>query len=160
MDIMLVGSGSIRTTELGPIVLLSDFTECFPYDDVVHMLNVSGAQLRRMIHYMLRDEVWEGSHCEFYQFSQGLHVVYDKQSRQFKEFTLNDEPISDNRIYRIGLQHYHFVNLVDSFGVQLSEVEENGETRVIATSCREILEEYLSSHQNLDRQVCGRLIIA
>jgi len=159
LDIMLVGSGSIRTTELGPIVLLSDFTECFPYDDVVHMLNVSGAQLRRMIHYMLRDEVWEGSHCEFYQFSQGLHVVYDKQSRQFKEFTLNDEPISDNRIYRIGLQHYHFANLVDSFGVQLSEVEESGETRVIATSCREILEEYLSSHQNLDRQVCGRLII-
>ena len=54
LDIMLVGSGSIRTTELGPIVLLSDFAECFPYDDVVHMLNVSGAQLRRMILHAAR----------------------------------------------------------------------------------------------------------
>lgn len=86
-------------------------------------------------------------------------MVFDKQNCQFREFPLNDEPIFDNRIYGISLQHYHFVNLEDSFGVRLSEPEEIGETKVIATFCCEILEEYLSSHENLDRQVCGRLIV-
>ena len=29
----------------------------------------------------------------------------------------------------------------------------------IATSCREVLDEYLSCHQNLDHQISGRLLI-
>ena len=33
LDMMLVGSGSIRVTELGPIILFSNLTECLPYDD-------------------------------------------------------------------------------------------------------------------------------
>ena len=33
LDMMLLGSGSVRTAEFGPIVLLSDLTECLPYDD-------------------------------------------------------------------------------------------------------------------------------
>ena len=33
LDMMLVGSGSIRVSEIGPIVLLSHLTECLPYDD-------------------------------------------------------------------------------------------------------------------------------
>ena len=159
LDVMLLGSGSIRSTELGPIVLLSDLTECFPYDDAVHMLKITGAQLKRMILHMLRDEMWEGSHCEFYQFSEGMHVVYDKANHSFKEFSLYDEPVDDQRIYKVGLQHYHYMNIEDSFGVSMEEIGKNAEVKIIATSCSEILDEYLSSHQNLDRQVCGRLVV-
>lgn len=159
LDIMLLGSGSVRNTELGPIVLLSDLTETFPYDDAVHLLRVTGAQLKRMILYMLRDEVWEGSHCEFYQFSEGVRVVYSKADHAFREFTFCGEPVDDARIYKIGLQHFHFVNVEDFFSVPLEEISENGATKIIATSCREILEEYLSCHQNLDRQVSGRLVV-
>ena len=87
------------------IVLLADMKECFPYDDAVHMLRVTGAQLKKMILHMLRDEVWEGSHCEFYQFSEGMRVVYDKASHSFKEFSFCGEPVADERTYKIGLQH-------------------------------------------------------
>ena len=159
LDIMLVGSGSIRVSELGPIVLFSDLTECLPYDDSAIALWVTGAQLRKMILYMLRDEVWNGSHCEFFQFSEGVRVIYDKESHILKGFSLNGEPIKDKKIYKIGLQYYFYLNMKDFFSVSQAEIEPNGKPRRIATSCREVLDEYLSCHQSLDHQIDGRLKI-
>ena len=159
LDLMLLGSGSVRTTELGPIVLYQDLAECFPYDDPAYMLRVTGEQLKRMIKFMLRDEVWGGSHCEFYQFSKGTRVVYDRNTHEFKKFTLNGEPLDDERIYKIGLQHFHFKNLENFFSVPYDEVAKNGKPRMVSTSCREILDEYLSVHNALDREISGRLIV-
>ena len=36
--------------------------------------------MKLLILYMLGDEVWDGSHCEFFQFSKGVRVIYDKQT--------------------------------------------------------------------------------
>jgi 5'-nucleotidase len=157
LDIMLVGSGSIRVSELGPIVLLSDLTECLPYDDSAVALWATGEQLKRMISFMLRDEVFEGNHCEFFQFSKGVRTVYDRESRSLKEFSLNGEPINDKKIYKIGLQHYFYLNIKDFFSVSSEELSQNGKPTRVATSCRSVLDEYLSCHQNLDRHIEGRL---
>ena len=159
LDVMLVGSGSIRATELGPIVLFSDLMECLPYDDAAYALWVSGAQLKQMILFMLRDEVWDGAHCEFFQFSQGVRVVYSKSKREFEEFSLHGAPIEDEKIYKIGLQYYFYLNMKDFFSVSHEEVAENGKPRRVATSCREVLDEYLSCHRNLDHHISGRLEI-
>lgn len=156
LDMMLVGSGSIRVTELGPIILFSNLMECLPYDDSAIALWVTGAQLKKMILYMLRDEVWDGSHCEFFQFSEGVRVVYDKANRKFKEFSLDGTPIEEKKIYKIGLQYYFYLNMKDFFSVSREEVAENGDPRRIATSCREVLDEYLSCHRNLDHHIGGR----
>lgn len=158
LDIMLVGSGSIRVTELGPIILLSDLTECLPYDDSAIALWVTGAQFKKMILYMLRDEVFEGTHCEFFQFSKGMRVVYDKINRSFKEFSLCGEPIDEERIYRIGLQYFFYLNLKDFFSISYEEISQNGKPRRVATSCREVLDEYLSCHQNLDHHISSRIV--
>ena len=159
LDMMLVGSGSIRVSELGPIVLLSDLTECLPYDDSAIALWVTGAQLKKMILYMLRDEVWEGTHCEFFQLSEGVRVVYNKQDHTLKEFSLHGEPIADERVYKIGLQYFFYLNMLDFFSVSHEEIEANGKPRRVATSCREVLDEYMSCHQNLDHPISGRLEI-
>ena len=159
LDIMLVGSGSIRVKELGPIVLFSDLTECLPYDDSAIAIWVSGAQLKGMISYMLRDEVWDGSHCEFFQFSNGMRVVYDRKSRKLREFTLFGEEIQSEKIYKIGMQYYFYLNSKDFFDISHEDMEKNGKPRRVATSCREVLDEYLSCHQHLDHHVCGRLEI-
>ena len=157
LDMMLVGSGSIRVSEIGPIVLFSDLTECLPYDDSAIALWVTGAQLKKMILYMLRDEVWDGSHCEFFQFSKGVCVIYDRQAHSFGEFSLNGEPIDDKKVYKIGLQYYFYLNMKDFFSVSHEEVEQNGKPKRLATSCRDVLDEYLSCHQNLDHQLDGRI---
>ena len=159
LDMMLVGSGSIRVTELGPIVLFSNLTECLPYDDSAIALWVTGTQLKKMILYMLRDEVWEGSHCEFFQFSEGVRVIYNKQSHAFNEFSLCGKPIEDEKIYKIGLQYYFYLNMKDFFSISHEEVEQNGKPRRVATSCREVLDEYLSCHQGLDHRNSDRLNI-
>lgn len=159
VDVMLLGSGSVRNTELGPIVLLQDLTECFPYDDPVFMLKVTGAQFKQMIKYMVRDEVWQGAHCEFYQLSKGMRVVYNKGTKEFERFDYNGEAVDDNKVYKIGMQNFSFQNIENFFSIPVEEIEANGSARMVSTSCREILDEYLSAHQNLDRDITGRLVV-
>ncbi len=160
VDIMLLGSGSIRAEAMGPIVLLSDLVEAFPYDDPVMMLRVTGEQLRKMLLYMLRDEVWQGVHSEFYQFSDGLHVVYDRGTHEMLEFTFLNEPVDPNRQYSIGLQMYHFLNTELGFGVKHTELEKTGgKARMLATSCRDVIDEYFSTHQHLNHVAGERLTV-
>jgi len=159
VDIMLLGSGSIRATELGPIVTFSNLVEAFPYDDAVHMVMIKGGQLKRMIRHMVRDEVWQGAHCEFYQFSEGLRVVYSRETHEFLEFSFKGEPVDDERVFSVGLQHFHFCNVELGFGITIAELAKNRRPRTIATSCRDVLDEYLSSHQHLDATVGSRLVI-
>jgi len=156
---MLLGSGSIRTTELGPIVLLSDLAECFPYNDPIYLCRISGAQLRRMLLYTLRDEALDGGHTEFYQFSAGLEVVYERSTHSFAKFDFQQMPIEDNHIYTVGIQAFHYKNFESSFSVPTDEISENGKPRMIATNSQEMIDEYLSEHQNLERTVSGRLVI-
>ena len=159
VDMMLVGSGSIRVTEMGPIVLLSDLTECLPYEDPAMAVWVTGAQLKKMILFMLRDEVWSSGQGEFFQFSEGMRVVYCKETHQFKEFSLHGEEIEDEKVYKVGLENYFYLNLKDSFSISHEEIAQNKKPRMVATSARDILDEYLSCHQNLDHHINGRLII-
>ncbi len=159
VDIMLLGSGSIRCEELGPILMYSDLCEAFPYDDEVYMLTVTGAQLKKMIKYMLRDEVWEGAHCEFYQFSVGVQVIYSREQHEFITFSFNGNPVEDAKEYTIALQRFHYLNTEIGFGVPLEELTKIHNARIIATSCREILDEYLSSHQRIEQKLENRLVV-
>ncbi|MBQ4557087.1 MAG: bifunctional metallophosphatase/5'-nucleotidase [Clostridia bacterium] len=159
LDVMLLGSGSIRKEELGPIVQYSDLSECFPYDDPIHMFRVTGKQFKEMIRFMLRDEAFNGEHTEFYQFSDGLKVVYNRQTHDFKEFAFNGTPIDEVAELRVGMQDFHFKNLESFLNIPLAEAKKNGKPRVVATSCREILDEYMSAKQNLDSRIYDRLII-
>ena len=159
LDIMLLGSGSLRCEAMGPMVLLKDLTEAFPYDDAVYMFTVNGKQLKDMIRFMVRDEVWEGAHCEFYQFSEGLRVVYDRSTHEYEEFTFEGMDVTEERLYRVGLQNFHFKNIEEFFNIPLSEIEKNGKARIVSTSCRDVIEEYLSEHRNLDREISGRLVV-
>ena len=153
LDIMLLGSGSIRKEKLGPIVTLQDLMEIFPYDDPIYLVKAKGSELKKMIKYVLRDEAFEGDHTEFYQYSDGIHIIYDKKNHEFKEFTLDGVDINDEEIYKIGLQKYHYINIKDCFDITVEELDNNGKSKIIATSCRDVVEEYLSNNQHLDSVV-------
>ena len=159
LDIMLLGSGSVRTEEMGPIVMLGNLTESFPYDDEVFMVKISGRQLKHMVKYTLRDEVWEGAHSEFYQYSEGLHMVYSRADHEFKEFKFEGEDVADDRMFTVGLQLFHYNNMQSSFDITPEEILANAPRRTVTTSCREVIEEYLSEHQHLDVTEGDRLII-
>ncbi|MBQ1476269.1 MAG: bifunctional metallophosphatase/5'-nucleotidase [Firmicutes bacterium] len=157
-DLMILGSGSIRKTELGPIIEYQDMLENTPFDDALYMLEVTGDQLKRMVQYVLRDEAWEG-HTEFYQFSKGFHVKYRKSTRTIEEFTWQGKEIAPDDRLKIALQNYHYKNFDEFFHVPLEEVKQNMRPRVVATSVNNIYEEYFSTNDRLDAHVEGRIEI-
>ncbi len=144
LDIMLVPSGGIRGKELGPLVLLRDLTQTFPYNDAVYRLTVTGAQLKRMVGYLFRPEALEGAHTEFYQFSSGMRVVVSLSEKRMMEISFEGNPIEDDRLFRIGLQSYHYKNMQEFFGISEEEVAANAKIRVVATNATDVLDENLS----------------
>lgn len=156
-DIMLLGSGSIRCEKLGPIVQLQNLKEAFPYDDPLYLVEVTGAQLRRMIAYVLREEAFEGDHTEFYQYSKGVRFRWSRSQQKFLEFKYNGKDIADTDIFKLGLQKYHYSNFEKFFNVPFEEVCANRKPRLIASSCFGIYEELFSTQNHLDARVEGRL---
>ena len=157
-DLMIMGSGSIRKEELGPIVEYQDMIENTPFDDSLWMLEVTGEQLRRMVLHVLRDEAWEG-HTEFYQFSRGMKIRYRKSTHALEEFRFHGKDITDDQRITVALQHYHYASFDEFFNVPLAEVARNRKPRVVATSVNNIVEEYFTTHPGLDSHVEGRIEI-
>lgn len=159
IDLMLMGSGAIRSYSLGPVVHYADLVECLPYDDAVYMLKVTGAQLERMLRHVLRDEAFQGEHTEFYQFSHGMHIVWSRSTQTFRTLTLDGEVLYAHRLYTVAMQKYHYNNLKAFLNITPEEAEENGKIRVLSTSARDVVEEYLMVNQHLNRRVEGRLVV-
>ena len=157
-DIMMFGSGSIRKTEMGPVVEYQDMLENTPFDDALWMLKVTGEQFRRMVTHLFRDEAWLG-HTEFYQFSQGVRLVWRKSTHELLECSFYGKEIEDDQELLIALQNYHYQSFTEFMGVDIEEVKKNMKPRVVATTVNNIIEEYLSVHQGLDAHVEGRIEI-
>ena len=156
-DIFFMGSGSVRKVHMGPIVTLQDFTECYPYDGKSYGLKLTGAQVKKALLHIYRDEAWLGNHTEFYQLSKGMHVVYSKSKHELLKCELNGEDIQDDRIYDVGVQEFHYNSLPEFFNLSFEEVEANGEPIILTTSDVTTLLEYFKNHKHLGFDVEGRL---
>lgn len=156
VDVMFVGSGSIRGTEMGPLVTLGDFTAIFPFDDALYKVAVTGAQLRQIFKHILRPEN-RNSEGECYQVSKAVKAVYADAARDLESLTINDQPVKDDEQYTICLQGYHYENSAPNVGLATEELTALGPSHVVTTSVIDVLEEYLGSHQNLNSRVEGRL---
>ncbi|MCI7132010.1 bifunctional UDP-sugar hydrolase/5'-nucleotidase [Mediterraneibacter faecis] len=159
IDLALMGSGAIRNYELGPVVHYQDLVECLPYDEAMYMVQVNGAQLERMLRYILREEAFEGEHTEFYQFSHGLRIVWSRSRQEFEALTLEGKALNEQKLYSIALSKYHYMNMQDFLTLSLEEAKANALPRVLATSCRDIIEEYMMVNPHLSREVEGRLVV-
>lgn len=78
-----------------------------------------------------------------------------------RELDLNDQPIEEHQLYSIALSKYHFMNISDFMDISLEETKKNAlpRPRVLATSSRDIVEEYMMVTPHLCREVEGRLIV-
>ena len=156
VDVMFVGSGSIRGTELGPLVTLGDYTAIFPFDDALYRFTITGAQLKQIFKHILRPENRDRE-GECYQVSKGVKAVYVDAARDLETLTINDQAVKDGDQYTIGLQGYHSENSAPNIGLSAEELTALQPSRVVTTSLLDVLEEYLRSHQNLSSKVEGRL---
>ncbi|MBQ6661451.1 MAG: 5'-nucleotidase C-terminal domain-containing protein [Lachnospiraceae bacterium] len=157
-DVMLFGSGSIRKKELGPVIEYQDMVENTPFDGPLYLVEVTGAQLRRIFQHLFRDDAWVGE-TEFYQISSALRVTYRKSTHTIESLTFKGEDVTDDMRIKLGIQDYHYNNFDDFFGVPLEEVKTNMRPRVVATSVNNIIEEYFATNNGLDAKVDGRITI-
>ena len=158
-DVFLMGSGSIRGTELGPVVTKGDLNACMPYDDSAHIVYMTGAQLKHALLHMLRDDTLEGKHAEYFQVSHGLEVEYDQSAHSLIRCDYEGAPVDDGRLYAVGIQHYFYREPEYSFGLTPEELRGNRPDRMVATSCADVIEEVLPSGQYKDAPGEGRVVI-
>ena len=67
--------------------------------------------------------------------------------------------MNEQKLYSIALSKYHYMNMQDFLTLSLEEVKANALPRVLATSCRDIVEEYMMVNPHLSREVEGRLVV-
>jgi 5'-nucleotidase len=157
-DVVLIGSGSIRGTKLGPLVTLSDLKTVYPYDDVLYKVRVTGEHLTKIFaHFMRPENRIPGESCCF-QVNQGIRAVYSETQKQLESLSINGESVHADAQYTICLEEFHYKNSVLSLGLKTEELTELGNPKVVSTSCQNVLEEYFGHHQNLNSQIEGRLV--
>lgn len=157
VDVMFLGSGSIRGTELGPLVTLGGLRSIFAFDDTLFKFMITGAQLRQIFSHVMRAEN-RNSEGECYQVNQGVKAVYLDVSSELESLAIRGEPVMDDGQYTICLQGYHFTNSEPNLGLSGAEMTTIQPPHVVTTSARDVLEEYLRTNQNLKREVEGRLV--
>jgi 5'-nucleotidase len=159
LDIMMLGSGSVRKKSIPTIFTLLDLRELFPFDDKVMQLTVTGAQLKKMLAYVFREEMFEHDHTEYYQYSTGFRLVYNRGNKDFDLLELGGKPLEPDTLYTIALQEFHYMNFNQFFNFPIEEVYENAKPRILATSIFDILLEYFSTASLLDAEVEGRIVV-
>jgi len=156
-DVMFVGSGSIRIKELGPIITLKDFRACFPYDDSLNRFTVDGKKLKKIFAFFMRKENRNGE-GECYQVNSAIKAVYNDSASRLEKLEFKGDPVLDSQSYTICMQGYHMNNCATYLNLTNEELVENENHKVVSTSAREVLEEYLRDNQNLSRDIEGRLV--
>ena len=157
IDVMLLGSGSIRTPSLGPLVTLGDFLACFPFTDALNRFCVSGETLWKMFNHWMRPEN-RTRRGECYQVNTGVQAVYNEQTRSLQALSIHQQPVQPNQQYTVGLQGYHASNAKANLDVTMDELTELGRGRVVATCVQDLVLEYLREHQNFREDIEDRLL--
>lgn len=155
-DFMLVGSGSIRVKELGPLVTLKDFLACFPYDDALNRYEITGAWVKQIFSHIMRPENRTGE-GECYQVNGKVRAKYNEKTKTLDSLLFDGKPVQDEMFYKICMQNFHFNNSKEYLGITNEELLKSGKDKVITTSARQVLEEWFKNHQNEKRVVEGRL---
>lgn len=156
-DVILVGAGSIRIKQLGPVVTLGGLKACFPYDDNLTKYTINGMQLKELFSYFMRIENRDGE-GECYQVNSKVRAVYSDSTKKLVSLSVGGEPVIDGKKYTITLQGYHFANSKAYLNISNDELVALGYPKVITTSVYQILEEWLRNHPNETRKIEGRMV--
>lgn len=155
-DVMLVGSGSIRVKELGPLVKLGDLMACFPYDDSLLKFTINGKQLKKIFAHIMRRSNRDGE-GECYQVNHFVKAAYREARDELESLEISGKPVEDGKLYTVCLQNYHFNSSKPYLNITNEELLKEAGSKVVSTSAQQVLEEYLRNHQNISREIEGRL---
>ncbi len=132
-DLLLIGSGSIRTKSLGPLVTLKDFMACFPYDDSLTRFTVTGADLKTLFAHIMRPSNRDGE-GECYQVNSSVSAAYSDSSKKLLSLKINGKNVSPTKKYTLTLQAYHSKNCETYLNLSEKQLLAAGPSKVVTTS--------------------------
>jgi len=147
IDVMLVGSGSIRSLSLGPTITLADLMACFPYDDAITKFDITGELLKKVFLHIMRNSN-RNDEGECYQVNSTIKATHNDKTDTLKSLQYNDKPVEDDDIVSLGLQGFHIKNCKEYLGITYEELMAGGKSIVVTTSAFEHIKEYVRNHQN------------
>lgn len=156
VDIAITGSGSIRLKEMGPIITLGDLIAVFPFSDSLTKFKIKGKNLRKIFSNFMSNEnrVKDG---EYYQVNRRVKAIYNETKNALESLTINNKDVQDEGEYTISLQGYHVDNCFKNLNITYKELTQLEQPKLITTSARDVVEEYLRNHQNISSNIEGRL---
>ena len=90
--------------------------------------------------------------------NNAVKAVYDEIFERLVSLEIGGNPVEMDHTYQIGLQSYHAMNSEKFLGFTMEELSELNPPRILATSMQSVIDEYLRAHQEINREVEGRLI--
>lgn len=156
-NVMLLGSGSIRAHELGPVVTLGSLKEGYPYEDTLIKYCVTGKQLKIIFNHIMSLENRNGE-GECFQVNKSIEAVYSDLKGQLESLKVDNKDVEDSKQYTLTVQGYHAANSKKNLGLEGEELKALGPGKVVSTSDYDVIEEWLRNHQNVNEEVEGRLV--
>ena len=155
LDVVLLGSGSIRQPDLGPVVTLGDLCEIFTFDGPLYRVAITGERLLHVFAHAMRKENRVPGESNCFQVNHGVVAVYDDAAGRLVSLAIGGEPVDPAREYAVGLQDYTLSSCDTLLGLTTDEL---GPAKVITTSTRDVLNEFLTANPLADAVVEGRLV--
>ncbi len=156
-DVALVGSGSIRSKEIGPIITLKDLHSCFPFDDSLSRYVINGQQIRTIFGHIMRTENRNGE-GECYQVNSKVKAVYDDKQHELVSLKIDETEVPPDRLCTVCLQGYHFKNSTANLNLSQEQLSQTCNPKMVSTSAQDVLEEYIRNNQNIKKQIEGRIV--
>lgn len=156
-DVVLIGSGSVRSKELGPVVTLGNLKACFPYDDSLTRFFINGENLKKIFSHIMRSENRNGE-GECFQVNDKVEAIYSESKEELISLKINELLVEDKENYTISLQGYHISNSKANLNISYEDLSSISNGKVVTTSAYQVLEEWLRIHPNIKETIDGRLI--
>ena len=125
-DFVILQSGSLRLKFLGPDVTLEGLKKLYPYDDNFVKVVLKGSDIKRAFEYLFSlkpdGSVMNGT----FQYSRGFRLVadmerYKEKGCRMEYIGLYGEPISDDRVYSLGMTRNCLNKFKRYFGFDVPE---------------------------------------
>nr|WP_300006327.1 bifunctional UDP-sugar hydrolase/5'-nucleotidase [Tissierella sp.] len=156
-DIMLLGSGSIRSNELGPVITLGSLKAGYPYEDSLIKYCVTGEQVKIIFNHIMQAENRNGE-GEYFQVNKNIEAIYSESKKRLESLKVNNREVVNDKEYTLTIQGYHAANSKKNIGLDAEELKALGLGKVVSTSDYDVIEEWLRTHSNVNEEIEGRLV--
>ncbi len=157
LDIVMLGSGSLRQPEFGPIVTAGSLLNMYSFDERLLQMRITGKELKAaMLHVLRNAPTHPEGHGEYYQLSRGCRFVYSTTEDRLTEASFQGCSIPDEAVFSVGIEGYHTDNLTSFLGLDREVIQTRFPWRTATSNIRTAAEEYLRGHVHLTPRLEGR----